>query len=51
MNALRWWDKKITDIELPTLQTINPSNTCEKTVLLMKKLGVDQISVVDGNNG
>lgn len=46
-----WWDKKVTDIELPTLQTVNPSHTCEKTVLLMKKLGVDQIPVVDSNNG
>ncbi|KAL1512652.1 hypothetical protein ABEB36_002211 [Hypothenemus hampei] len=46
-----WWNKKITDLNLPVLQTITSENTCDRAIHLMKKLAVDQIPVVDNKGG
>ncbi|XP_030753395.1 cystathionine beta-synthase-like [Sitophilus oryzae] len=44
-----WWDKKVTDLELATLQTASAATTCDRALQLMKKLAVDQIPVVESN--
>ncbi|XP_066139875.1 cystathionine beta-synthase isoform X1 [Euwallacea fornicatus] len=46
-----WWDKKVTRLNLQPLQTALIGTTCERSILLMKKLGVDQIPVVESNGG
>ncbi|KAF7278539.1 hypothetical protein GWI33_008243 [Rhynchophorus ferrugineus] len=44
-----WWDKKISDLNLQTLQTATASMTCDRVIHLMKKIGADQIPVVDND--
>ncbi|CAH1972802.1 unnamed protein product [Acanthoscelides obtectus] len=46
-----WWDVPAYCLELQTLQTATPSMTCDRIMNIMKKFGVDQIPVVDCNNG
>ncbi|VEN40179.1 unnamed protein product [Callosobruchus maculatus] len=46
-----WWDVPAYCLELQTLQTATTSMTCDRTMNVMKKFGVDQIPVVDCNNG
>ncbi|CAG9770957.1 unnamed protein product [Ceutorhynchus assimilis] len=45
-----WWDKKVTELSKP-VQTATISMTCERVMQLMKKLGTDQIPVVDEDGG
>lgn len=46
----RWWDIKVSEIEMGKLQIVTLSMTCEKVLNMMKKFGVDQVPVV-ANNG
>ncbi|CAH0550348.1 unnamed protein product [Brassicogethes aeneus] len=45
-----WWDVPVTTIPLEKLQTATPSMTCERVLNVMKKLGVDQVPLVDNNS-
>lgn len=46
-----WWDTPITKLDLQPLQTGTTSMTCERVMHLTKKLGFDQIPIVDSNGG
>uniref|UniRef100_V5G5S7 Cystathionine beta-synthase n=1 Tax=Anoplophora glabripennis TaxID=217634 RepID=V5G5S7_ANOGL len=46
-----WWDIKVSTLELEKLQSVTTAMTCERVLHLMKKMGVDQIPVVDANGG
>lgn len=46
-----WGDLKLADLNLQPLVTMSPENTCADAINLMGKYGVDQVPVIQPENG
>ncbi|KAJ8958611.1 hypothetical protein NQ318_016332, partial [Aromia moschata] len=47
----RWWDIPLSSLNLEKLHSATLSMSCERVLHIMKKTGVGQLPVVDGNGG
>lgn len=43
----RWWDESVSKLHLKGTSTVLPSTTCGTTLSLLKKLGVNELPIVD----
>lgn len=44
-----WWNENVTSINLQPLQTAHINMTCDRLMHVIKKMGVDQVPVVDNS--
>ena len=46
-----WWDKKVSDLVLPSPLTVTTKVTCQEVFDIMKNEDIDQIPVIDSETG
>ena len=47
--AFRWYDEKVSSLELNAPLSINPDLSVEQTIDIMNKEGFDQLPVIDND--